>query len=164
MGHALIASFGGIPLLYMGDELGLLNDHSYESDPELAADGRWMHRPRMDWDWVKRLDPGSAQGRILAGTKAIMARRKATPAFSAAVPTQILDLGNPALFLFRRADAGHPVTCVFNFTETDQGVTPWGLGLEGGRDYRDLLTGRPLALTDGMVRIGPYQALWLQPA
>jgi len=164
MGHALIASFGGIPLLYMGDELGLLNDHSYEGDPELAADGRWMHRPRMDWDLVKRLDPGSARGRILAGTKAIMARRKATPAFSAAVPTQILDLGNPALFLFRRADAGRPVTCIFNFTETDQGVTPWGLGLEGGRDYRDLLTGRPLALTDGMVRIGPYQALWLQPA
>ncbi|MGL4311338.1 MAG: alpha-amylase family protein, partial [Paracoccaceae bacterium] len=28
MGHALIAGFGGIPLIYMGDELGFLNDHS----------------------------------------------------------------------------------------------------------------------------------------
>jgi amylosucrase len=26
MGHALIASFGGIPLIYMGDEIALLND------------------------------------------------------------------------------------------------------------------------------------------
>ena len=36
MGHALIASFGGIPLIYMGDELGLLNDHAYRgrSAPE----------------------------------------------------------------------------------------------------------------------------------
>ncbi len=32
MGHALIASFGGIPLLYMGDEIGLLNDYSYVDD------------------------------------------------------------------------------------------------------------------------------------
>ncbi len=162
MGHALIASFGGIPLIYMGDELGLLNDHSYETDPELAADGRWMHRPRMDWERVRRLDPGSAQGRILAGTRAIMARRKAVPAFSAAVPTQIIDLGNPALFVFRRAEEDRPVTCIFNFTDADQGVTPWGLGLESGRAHVDLLTGRPLHLTDGMVRIAPYQALWLQ--
>ena len=28
MGHALIASFGGIPLIYMGDELALLNDRA----------------------------------------------------------------------------------------------------------------------------------------
>ncbi len=26
MGHALIASYGGIPLIYMGDELALTND------------------------------------------------------------------------------------------------------------------------------------------
>lgn len=38
MGHALIAAFGGIPLVYMGDELALLNDDSYLTVPEHAHD------------------------------------------------------------------------------------------------------------------------------
>ncbi|MEJ2750023.1 MAG: alpha-amylase family protein, partial [Anaerolineae bacterium] len=48
--HAMILAFGGIPLLYMGDELGLLNDMSYLDDPNLASDNRWLHRPWMDWE------------------------------------------------------------------------------------------------------------------
>jgi Glycosidases len=52
--HAIIFGFGGIPLLYMGDELGLLNDHSYRSDSRLAADNRWTHRPRMPWGKAER--------------------------------------------------------------------------------------------------------------
>src|SRR5690606_2153102 len=49
LGHALIASYGGIPLIYMGDEIALLNDWSYLRMPEHAHDSRWLHRPRMDW-------------------------------------------------------------------------------------------------------------------
>src|SRR3712207_4920894 len=29
LGHALIFGYGGIPLIYMGDEIGLLNDYSF---------------------------------------------------------------------------------------------------------------------------------------
>src|SRR3712207_7490123 len=32
--HSVIYSFGGIPLLYMGDELALRNDAGYLDDPE----------------------------------------------------------------------------------------------------------------------------------
>ena len=31
--HAVILSIGGIPLLYLGDEVGLLNDYDYRSEP-----------------------------------------------------------------------------------------------------------------------------------
>ena len=47
--HSMILAFGGLPLLYMGDEIGLLNDESYLADPNLAGDNRWLHRPWMDW-------------------------------------------------------------------------------------------------------------------
>ena len=47
--HSMILAFGGMPLLYMGDEIGLLNDESYLADPNLAGDNRWLHRPSMDW-------------------------------------------------------------------------------------------------------------------
>jgi hypothetical protein len=42
-------AYGGIPLLYMGDELALRNDSGYLADAALAPDNRWMHRPPMDW-------------------------------------------------------------------------------------------------------------------
>ena len=164
MGHALIASFGGIPLLYMGDELGLMNDHSYLEDPHLADDGRWMHRPRMDWEMVRTLSPDSAQGRILAGTRAIMAARKAMPELAATVPTRIRDLGNPALFAFDRPAEGRPVACVCNFSERTQRVTPWALDLDPARRWEDALTGRPLVLEGGMIALAPYAMVWLRPA
>ncbi len=44
--HGMILSFGGIPLLYYGDEVGTLNDCSFQSDARKAGDNRWMHRPQ----------------------------------------------------------------------------------------------------------------------
>ena len=43
--HAVAFAHGGLPLVYMGDELGLLNDMAYLDDPHKADDNRWMHRP-----------------------------------------------------------------------------------------------------------------------
>ena len=160
MGHALIASFGGLPLLYMGDELGLVNDHSYAADPDLAEDGRWMHRPMMDWSLVERLprDPDSPAARIHRGVRAILAARKREGAFAAHVPTRILDTGTRALFAYLRADDHTPVTCVVNFTEDPQTLGPQTLGLKG--PLHDLLSDQ--AMPEGPLHLPPYAALWLR--
>ena len=50
-----IAAHGGVPLIYMGDEIAVLNDYSYLEDPDLRHDSRWVHRPRMDWETVERV-------------------------------------------------------------------------------------------------------------
>jgi amylosucrase len=164
LGHGLIASFGGIPLLYMGDEIGLLNDISYLGNPDHASDGRWMHRPRMDWTAARSVTGGKTRAaRIHAGTRAIMAARKATPQLASHVPTRVLDLGHPQLFLFERLAEDRPVTCLFNFTETVQSLTPWSLRLDPGRPYLDRLTATPLRLQDGAIALPPYGQLWLMP-
>ncbi|TNC48943.1 alpha-amylase [Rubellimicrobium rubrum] len=164
MGHALIASFGGIPLLYMGDEIGLLNDHGYRDDPDRASDGRWMHRPRMNWSLVASLQdqPDSPAARLHDGTRAILAARKRIDAFAAYVPTRILDTGHPALFAFLRADEQTPVTCVLNFTEHPQRIATWALRLEDGLE--DALSGRRVGVVEGELWLSPYQTLWLRRA
>ena len=48
--YGLISSLGGIPLIYIGDELGVCNDYSYREDPLKAADSRWVHRKNFDWN------------------------------------------------------------------------------------------------------------------
>jgi amylosucrase len=79
LGHALIAAWGGIPLVYMGDELALLNDYSYRDIPDHAHDSRWIHRPRMDWTTAEtRHDGLSHASRVWLGLRHILARRKAT--------------------------------------------------------------------------------------
>jgi amylosucrase len=164
MGHALIASFGGLPLLYMGDEIGLLNDHGYKADPDLRDDGRWMHRPFVDWTLAARAeaDPLGPAGRILQGVKRILAVRKGTDAFAGHVPTRILDTGHPRLLAYFRADDHAPVTCVFNLSEREERVAPWALRLDGPQG--DLLSGGAVAEEDGALRLPPYAALWLRPA
>ena len=161
LGHALIASFGGIPLIYMGDEIGLMNDASYAEEPDQAGDGRWMHRPRMDWSVVAALDKGGPAALIHQGTRAILAARRSTPELAAWVPTRILDLDNPGLFIFERAGDRRSLRCLFNFTETDQVMTAWALQLDPARPYRDLLSGKPLVLQDSAIRLPPYGVLWL---
>ena len=47
--HDAAYGFGGIPLLFSGDELAQRNDAGYLADLELAPDNRWMHRPPRDW-------------------------------------------------------------------------------------------------------------------
>jgi amylosucrase len=148
----------------MGDEIGLLNDHSYEADPDLAGDGRWMHRPFMDWDLGARLvaEPDLPAARLHRGVRAILAARRREGAFAAHVPTRILDLGEPALFAYLRADDHAPVACVFNFTERPQRLAPGALGLEG--PLRDLLSGAEAPREGGDLRLAPYAALWLRRA
>ncbi|MCC1493216.1 alpha-amylase family protein [Cognatishimia sp. F0-27] len=162
MGHALIASYGGIPLIYMGDEIALLNDWHYRDDPAHSADSRWLHRPMMDWGRVAeaRAAPDTVPGRVFHGLRRILQRRAAVDAFHARHPTDILDTGNPALFAFaRRAPVG-AVVCVFNFTETWQTVSSDWVREHGGGLY-DLLSEAWVARHDDPVALPPYARVWL---
>ncbi len=162
MGNALIATFGGLPLLYMGDEIGLTNDYSYIEEPAHAHDNRWMHRPKMDWAKVAKLEnSGSPQEKILNGVKHIIAKRKATPAFAATNPTQVLHLGNDRIFAFARVGDAQTVVCLFNFTDTNQTLSDKVLQNTGIVEFRNLLTDEPLSWVNGVLQIPAYGSLWL---
>ena len=162
MGNALMAAFGGIPLLYMGDEIGLLNDHSYLDDPTRAHDNRWMHRPEMDWKRASEAETGTGpETRILQGVRTIMARRKALPELAATVPTRIIGLSNPALFCFIRPGDARTLACLFNFTPYRQMVPLDRLLQHGVTCTTDELSGGNAPVQSGFLALGPYQALWI---
>lgn len=159
LGHALIASYGGIPLIYMGDEIGMLNDHGYRDAPDLAADGHWMHRPPMDWAATE--DESGVAAALLAGTRHIMATRKATPQLASDVPTRVIDTRNTGLFTFERLADDRTVTCLFNFTEEAIRLPPVAIGREPDQSLTDLLTGDAWPVA-GMIEVPTYGALWLR--
>jgi amylosucrase len=162
LGHALIASWGGIPLIYMGDEIALPNDYGYHDVPEHRHDSRWLHRPRMDWARAAAAQAGEgAAGRVLAGTRAILAARARVAAFHGGVPVEVLDPGPAGIFGFvRRAPTG-AVVCLMNFTDHWQAISAAWLHQAGARGFRDELTLRRVETGDGAVHVGPYGRLWL---
>jgi amylosucrase len=121
LGHALIMAWDGIPLIYMGDELGLLNDYGYLDDPDHAADNRWLHRPVLDWAVAERRHrPETVEGRIFTDLCALIAVRRGAPQLHAANPLDIVETGDSGLFaLVRRHPAGD-LTAIYNFTETER--------------------------------------------
>jgi amylosucrase len=120
--YAVVFSFGGIPLIYMGDELGMRNDPRWREDPAHTGDNRWMHRPPMDWSRAaRRRDPGTLEGRVFAAIRGLIGARRSLLALRSGGITEILPTGNPSVLAYRRV---HPRSAPFlsltNFSDTAQ--------------------------------------------
>jgi amylosucrase len=162
LGYALICGFGGLPLLYMGDELGMLNDRRYLDFPEQASDNRWMHRPLMDWDKAaKRNVKDSLEARIFKGVQNIINVRKQTPQFHASIPAQIIDLGHPQLFCHVRKHPLGDLLGVYNFSESAQFLPEEVFRRFNLHQPFDKLETLTLEVHNGYVQLQPYARLWL---
>jgi len=163
LGNALIASFGGVPLIYMGDEIAMTNDYTYLYRPTEAHDSRWIHRPHMDCDRVARAkaDPETAQGQVLAGTRQIFARRKATEYLHGANACRIRNAENDAIFTFQRIAATGTLLCLFNFTQTWQHLSGQWLRDLNVAQFYDALSDSVVDLDDDVFALPPYGRVWL---
>jgi amylosucrase len=162
MGHALIAGYGGIPLIYMGDELAALNDYGYLDAPDHAHDSRWIHRPRMNWDVAAERDSADTpSGRVFRGVKHILARRRATPALHAASPTRVIGTDHPAVFAVARDAPTGTVLCLYNFTEGWAHVTQAWARTQGVRSMHDALSDAAVTAPGGVIALPPYARVWL---
>jgi amylosucrase len=162
--YAVVFSFGGIPLIYMGDELGMRNDPRWREDPAHAGDNRWMHRPPMDWSRAaRRSDPGTLEGRVFAAIQGLVGARRSLLALRSGGVTEILPTGNPGVLAYRRV---HPRSAPFlsltNFSDTvqsaDAGVIARA-GLHQPRCVRS--TSGDLVIGAGRIELPAWGFAWL---
>jgi amylosucrase len=161
LAHAIVLSFGGLPVLWMGDELGLLNDLGFVDDPAHVADNRWVHRPRMAWSEADA-DPHG----ITSGLRHLLDVRRSLPQLHAATPTEVWDPRDPRVLLVVRRHADGPLLAAVNVSDEeawiDADVLHWlGLHVPG---LLDALTGTAPTLEEGAVRLEPWTAAWLYDA
>jgi amylosucrase len=147
--HGLALSFGGMPMLYMGDELAMENDHAYLNDPRRAHDTRWVQRAPFDEQrFAARHDRTSAAGAMYEGLRELIGRRRRQDALAADAPRTLLASGHPALLALARGEhflnlsnfSSNPVT--INLADLGIGVWP-GHG-------------------DQQLTLAPWAMLWLE--
>ncbi|MBK8987106.1 MAG: alpha-amylase family protein [Chloroflexi bacterium] len=162
--HSLMLAFGGLPLLYMGDEIGLLNDPRYLEDPDLATDNRWLHRPTMDWELAeKRQDWLSVNGRLFQSLRHLIHTRQQTPALHAQAAALPVWTHNIHIFGLLRQSPRGKLLILGNFSRQPQTVPAYrlhDLGFSGA--LRDQLTAQFVYPATDLL-LEPYQSLWLQP-
>ncbi|QJE03278.1 amylosucrase [Massilia forsythiae] len=142
--HGLALCFGGLPMLYMGDELAMANDHGYLADPARAHDTRWVQRAPFDAARAAlRHDPDSVPGRAWAGLVRLVGLRRRLPDLAAGTRCEALAAHDPAVLALAR---GARFLGLFNFS------------------------GRTLALDlaefggHGALALGPWEQAWLDRA
>jgi amylosucrase len=166
--HGIILSFGGLPLIYNGDALGVLNDYSYSEDPSKSNDNRWVHRPKIDWEKAElRKKQGTVEYTIFNAMKKMIAIRKEISAFADFNNRELLQIDNPHLLCFMRFDPQRPsekVLVIANFDANSQYLDLESIGNAGFSAYSqfvDLYSGKMPSQHDGRIVLHGYQFYWL---
>jgi glycosidase len=149
--HAVILTVGGIPLIYLGDEVGTLNDYGYRQDASKAGDSRWVHRPFADWEKLgRRNDENTLEGRVYRRLYRLIQVHKNEAAF-AGNEMQVMNVGNDHVLGYVRHAPGESrrVLVFANFSEQPQIISHNLLRLYGlSYTFTDLVTGQAIAAED----------------
>jgi amylosucrase len=165
--HGIILAFGGIPLIYAGDEIATLNDYSFLKDKTKKGDNRWINRPYQDWNVIAGLEKeDSPQAKVFFALKNMIALRKKHPFFADENNIELHYTNNHHVLVFERKrekEDGLLAICNFNDTpEVIDGGLLEKLGYLKNQEFRDLITAKKTKLNSGFLEIDPYQLLWLK--
>jgi len=163
LAHAVVIGFGGVPVIWMGDELGLANDAGWAGEPGHEDDSRWVHRPRMDWAVAERRHvPGSVEQRVFSGIRHLVEVRRSTSLLDASTPAQALDTSDPGVLPLLRSHPLGTFLGLYNMTGEWRPFPAERLAALGLAGARDLLAGWQVRVeADGNLWLPPYASRWL---
>lgn len=161
--HSVLLSAGGLPLLYLGDEIAALNDYSFVNNASKSGDSRWVNRPAKDWarDDAELADKSSAAAQVFAGmTRMISARRNESSFHGSEIV--VLPTVEKSLLVYRRGYGLESVTVLANFSRFGIEVSASQLcqfGLCGLQC--DLIDDVEVEISKG-IELAPYASMWLK--
>lgn len=160
LAHSVTVSTGGVPLLYLGDEVAQLNDYAYALEEGHGADSRWVHRPHYPAErYAKRHDQSIPEGAVFEGLRYMIAARSRTPEF-AGTKLVHFDTKNRAVLGYQRPGDRTHILVLANFSDADQKVTAETLS-GFAAEAVNILTGKPVRIGEGFV-LKPQEFVWLR--
>ena len=157
--YSIALSTGGLPLIYLGDEVGTLNDDDWSNDSNKSDDSRWAHRPRYNAElYEQRHDPSTAAGQIYQGLRHMIDIRQNNPRLNGG-RLVTFNTNNKHIIGYIRNNA---LLAFGNFSEHPQTISAHTLQAMPAR-AKDLISGETVALNQDLV-LRPYQVMWLEIA
>ncbi|WP_404430942.1 amylosucrase [Microbacterium lacus] len=160
LAHAIAMSTGGVPLLYLGDEVAQLNDYSYTDDAATSGDSRWVHRPERPVErYAQRADASTDAGRVFAGLTALISARQGTPEFAGGALIGF-DAKHPSVLAYQRPGVDAVILVLANVGDHLALIDP--LTLSGFHaDAVDVIAGETVELKRGLALL-PHGFRWLR--
>jgi len=163
LAHAIVYGWGGIPVLWSGDELAMPNDPGWADERGHETDNRWAHRPRLDWRRAEqRQDLRTVPGRVFTGLAHLASVRASVPQLHGSVRSEALpgDDGG-ILATVRRAPIG-PMVCLYNVTRETRAFPAERVRELGLEQPWDAMSSRAIEADDqDRYWLTPYAACWL---
>ena len=166
LAHTIIAGWGGVPVIWSGDELALPNDPDWAEEPGHERDNRWAHRPRVsDEQSAQRSDPRSDAGRVFGAVARLARVRAGLPQLHASASVEVLTDTDEAILAVVRRHASGVMVGLYNVSRDHRAFPWWRLEAAGLVTPYDALAGERLTPDgDGLVWLAPYAARWLVEA
>jgi amylosucrase len=165
LAHAIVFGWGGVPVIWSGDELATPSDSTWAREPGHGGDNRWAHRPRLDWETAtERRDPQTLAGRVFGGLAHLARVRAALPHLHAGVPSEVLAVDDWGVFATWRRHPTGPMVCLYNVTDSWRPFSSARVAECGLDDPVEAICGdRPAPSDDGNLWLPPRAAWWLTP-
>ena len=157
--YSIALSTGGLPLIYLGDEVGTLNDDDWSQDSNKSDDSRWAHRPRYNEElYNQRHDSSTTAGQIFQGLRHMISIRQSNPRFNGG-RLVTFNTNNKHIIGYMRNNA---LLAFGNFSEHAQTISAHTLQAMPFKAH-DLISGQTVSLNQDLI-LQPYQVMWLEIA
>jgi len=153
--HFVVMTAGGIPLIYLGDEIATLNDYGYLEDPKHKNDSRWVHRLGADPErYSQRTDANTLPGRVFQHMRELIELRKSLSGLAGG-KLEVIDTRNGSVLGFVRLNQGERLLILANFSEREHAI-PERVVQENMLDQKSVLFGKPEFSENGTFWLPPY--------
>jgi amylosucrase len=166
LAHAIAAGWGGVPVIWSGDELGQPNDPQWASEEGHEDDNRWAHRPRLDWSRAAaRHDLRTVPGQVFSGLAHLARVRAGLPQLHASAVTTVLGDTDDGVLAVVRQHASGTFVGLYNVSGRRRPFHLHRLRAAGLTTPYDALGGHVLeAGGDGVLWLPAYGAWWVVDA
>jgi amylosucrase len=157
-------AINGMPLIYMGDELGQENASS-DNVSKLSAseDGRYLHRPLFDESARQRartlLISSTTESAVWNSIASLARVRRSLDCLAANTSLCVVPTSNKALLAFTRGDS---FLLIANFSDKTQSLS---IDLLHTCEWQDALTDENFDVTtaiDAQLELQPWECRWLR--
>ena len=159
--HVIMLALEGIPAFYIHSLLATGND-----DEKLQHTGqnRSINRHRWQEDELSAalLDDTSQHARVFTRLQHVISLRRAQAAFHPNATQFTLHLGTQLFGFWRQSmDRRQSIFCISNIAKEAVDLSLADINLIDTETWCDLISGEPLHEFDSVMRLAPYQTVWI---